>query len=360
MRNWWRAGRSLAVLALFLFSACSGDGGAPELTPAEFQLRLDDLWCAHYAECSGRASYEDCKQELRIDDRYTRFPFVDEQVAAGRVTFHADAAATCLQAIEQASCAAAVGFEWAAWVDPACLQVFEPAVAEGQACDYDVNGTLSRECKGWMACERDATCDLSVTCCQGTCSTHDGEEPAALGGEGAACLSDLECAVAFVCGANGTCVVPREIGDHCWYYCAGDNVCRDGICQAPTVTTQETRCDGGTSDTRVCDANHYCGSDGACWPFAAAGAACGAGVGVCDWFYECPNDTHVCTLKRQDGEACTVVTQCQGLRSACLNGVCTAPLANGEACTDDNFCMSNHCDGGVCRDLSVCDVSRPE
>jgi hypothetical protein len=356
MQTWWRAGRSLAVVALLLSMAC-GDDAAPELTPTAFELRIDDLWCARYAECSGRAPYESCKQELRIDDGFARFPYEGEQVASGRVVFHADRAAACLQAIEQASCAAVVGFEWVNTVEAICLEVYEPAQKEHDPCDADPNNRLLRECQGWMACDKEPACDPTTTCCQGTCSTHDGDDPAQVGAEGAACTSDRGCGVALACGAAGTCVVPRELGDHCWYYCAGDNVCRDGECQAPEVVSTVTTCGNGTSDTRVCDANHYCATDGTCWPFAKAGEACGAGVGVCDWFYECPNDTHVCTLKRQDGEACSVVTQCQGRRSQCLQGVCTPPLANGEACSEDKACMSNRCDGGVCRDVSVCDLS---
>jgi hypothetical protein len=344
----------VGFLGLWLW-ACSGDAA---LTPQEFEHQVDEVWCQKYAECSGRAPVESCRERLGLKDERVRFPWEADQVTSGRVIFHADRAAQCVDAIEKASCAAAVGFEWVNWADPVCLTVYEPAQGENQPCDYDFNGRLARECKGRMACEIDPSCDPSSTCCQGTCSTRSGELPEVLAGEGAACQGDIECQSQLVCGPAGKCMVPRNAGDPCWGYCAGDNVCRDGTCQAPDVRDGVTTCTGGTGTTSVCDADHYCGTDGHCWPFKKEGDACGPGVGVCDWFYGCPYDTHVCTLRRDRGESCRSADDCQAWHGRCLDGKCAPALADGEACTLDTQCVSNHCAAGACAPLSVCDVSR--
>jgi hypothetical protein len=357
--------RALASLLVLWLCAC-GSGGAgmgddddTVLTPQQFDQQLDEIWCAKYSECSGRAPVESCREHLGVSDGRVRFPWEAEQVASGRVIFHADRAAQCLAALDHVSCAAAVGFEWMDRADPVCLTVYEPAQAENQPCDYDFNGKLLRECKGWMACELDRTCDVTSTCCQGTCSTRAGDNPADQVGENGACVRDLDCQPQLACGPEGTCVVPRNVGDHCYYYCAGDAVCDGETCQnPPQILEGTTTCAGGNGTTTICDAAHYCGNDGHCWSFKQAGDACGDGVGVCDWFYACPNATHVCTLRANQGEACASADDCQSWHGRCLGGKCTSAVADGESCTLDNQCLSNHCAQGVCAELSVCDVSR--
>jgi hypothetical protein len=357
--------RALASLLVLWLCAC-GSGGAgwgddddTVLTPQQFDQQLDEIWCAKYSECSGRAPVESCREHLGVSDGRVRFPWEAEQVASGRVIFHADRAAQCLAALDHVSCAAAVGFEWMDRADPVCLTVYEPAQAGNQPCDYDFNGKLLRECKGWMACEADRTCDPSQSCCQGTCSTRDGDNPAEQVGENGPCVRDLDCQPQLVCGPAGTCVVPRNVGDHCYYYCAGDAVCDGETCQnPPQILEGTTTCAGGNGTTTICDAAHYCGNDGHCWSFKQAGDACGDGVGVCDWFYACPNATHVCTLRANQGEACASADDCQSWHGRCLGGKCTSAVADGESCTLDNQCLSNHCAQGVCAELSVCDVSR--
>jgi hypothetical protein len=346
---------ALALSIALTMCACDAEPEPTVASPLEFTLRVDSLWCEKYVECGGRAPVEACREWLWLDRRFDRFPVDGQQVASGRVRFHGERAAACLRAIEAASCPAAIGFEWIDQLEPECLTVFEPAQERGQPCDDALYGLP--ECRHGLECKL-ATCDADQ-CCSGTCElpSDEPEDAFPLRQEGEACTSPNDCDWHLACGAGGTCQVPRAVGDPCTLYCAGENVCRDGTCAAPTVLDRVTTCDGGTSDTSICDAQHYCGTDGKCWAFALPTHACGPGIGVCDWFYECNPDSHTCELKRETGEACTRSSQCQGKGSTCTQGVCTPPHANGESCSVDADCMSRKCDAGTCRDRNLCDTT---
>ncbi len=358
----------MAFAAAIALVACDGEGASltdastdaaavepPVESSLEFQLRLDDLWCSRYAECSGRASYETCKQALGIAKNFARFPTVQEQVSSGRLLFRGDRAASCLAAVASGSCAGVVGFEWANWIDPICLTVFEPAQQQGQPCHYEPAQRIYDECTHGLVC-RPVTCDPDQ-CCEGTCEQPfdaPEEPPPPLGKEGEACSAHADCEAQLACD-SGKCIVPRKLGDACWFYCAGENVCRGGACDSPAVVSGVTTCGSGISDTSICDAKHFCGNDGKCYPFSGMGDACGAGVGVCDWYFECSPDTNRCDVKRSIGASCSRDTQCLGIRSACTNGVCTQPHENGEACIADQECMSGHCRDAVCSDRMICE-----
>lgn len=136
---------------------------------------------------------------------------------------------------------------------------------------------------------------------------------------------------------GGQCLVDNE-------ECVGNVDCCSGICTASEFAYGGGQCISPLIDGSYCEADNWCKSN-SCVDSQCVSSSCAAAGDVCY-----TNDT-CCTGK------------CSVGAGSLDPGACIVPVADGQACTDNNYCISNFCDGGVCATAScqaadeVCDVA---
>jgi cysteine-rich repeat protein len=145
-------------------------------------------------------------------------------------------------------------------------------------------------------------------------------------------------------------------GDGCSAFCM-DEVCGDGIIQAPEV------CDDGNIQDGDC-----CSSD--CQTIASAGTVCRAATSDCDIAETCNGSSGLCPddAVQSDGVVCDDGDTCS-LLATCQSGVCVGQTFDpnqptcddGDSCTNNDRCQDTVCvgesfqpDGTSCDDSDVC------
>lgn len=299
-------------------------------------------------------------------------------VADGRLTFDADKARACIDALEPLArdC----------WGPAANLEAWDP-VLEG-VCDEVLRGTVpqDRPCFSDEECAS-GSCTVTAQTCPGKCVA-----PVAVGG---ACERTAMCETGLSC-VSRKCVSPGSQGETCSAAqpCDSDFYCEAGTCRAPLTAGND--CD---PDGRPCEAHLRCASGGVssgttCRERLVEGAECtrpGAGLGIaspdcagnmvcrglmlddegevlfkgtcqtpgdvdascvprngnpgmdeastgCLLGIDCDPETNRCRSLPGDGVAC--VENACNQTAFCDRGTCRALLADGEPCTTSSECRN--------------------
>ncbi|MEP7119360.1 MAG: hypothetical protein ABJE95_00395 [Byssovorax sp.] len=201
------------------------------------------------------------------------------------------------------------------------------------------------------ACDATTTCEGRSSCTDGVCKSWGdplGSPCQAAKGE-SNCLPDLYC-------PKDTCVPRLHIGDTCdesyvaHEACPVGAVCSGKICQVVVEGKSGDTCD----DIVVkCGSGMFC-ADGQCRaPVANVGLGGSCAVDVCAPDLRCNGDKGlVCTAPKEAGESCWENRECApGLICPALlqqNPVCSPPSAEGQPCISEDACDNGlTCDGSV-------------
>ncbi len=380
-----------SVAVAMMFSACGptggdgdgdGGGGGGGAATAQDYARgvldgVTDRFCAAAYDCaeptfetldSGAGRFPD---KAACEESYAELlggeAFFSEQgaVDAGRLGYDADAAATCLAALN-APPEDVCTFLFTDVPDPACDEVFVGLVALGGNC------ADSQECAG------DARCSFLDDECYGTCVSN------LTCGEG-------ECVEGEYCGVNpdtgeSVCLPKLKAGDACDFEdnctlesddveCLTDEFGENGVCTAYGSLSAGDYCD---YDDSYCGAGLECDLDtvecaatGGGGTVAARGETCNLQTTPCALGSACVDidfsagGEGVCGDLKADGENCSFAFECAvGLtckgavvfEQPPVTGTCAPFAANGESCTSDGDCASRECDSGTCVVEDVCVV----
>lgn len=267
---------------------------------ADYAAAAQDALCGWAVAC--RHVPDDATCRRLVDPKRYDTRRAAEAIAAGRLVYDPDAAATCLDTGRRGPCPSSFD-------DPSCARVFVGEVAEGGAC------TARIECAAGADCA-DRACTAS--CCVGTCGAPIA--PAApLAPVGAACQTHFDCVAIAYCDA-GTCrELPRNAGDPCLFGCWYGDL----TCDVATLTCVEVAGLGEACGAKPCDA---------AWAF-------------CDG---------VCAARPGEGEACDATRACIPT-TWCDGTACRARGGAGATCANDAQC-DYVCDAaaGTCADYSPC------
>lgn len=378
------------------------DASHSSLTIGEFCTQLPDAACDWLVACLGvqRAA---CPGFGFMSQLPAICNGAVDEVAAGRLSFDADAGEACLLAHTASDCK--VGppppfMRGMIFGDPTnpCHGVLTGAVEAGQACYYDATRATDECAAGFCAHDASAcpgqcapfqglgqSCDARVKCdpttlfCSGAlCAARFTEGAdcssapdgcvaglACFGGhclapahaEGDACAVDDQCGIIAGACLGGTCKKKVAAGEHC----SGDHNCPDGLgcrvdpasgdrtCQTPLEVGAP--CD--TSDPGSCGSLELvcmppespdAGTDGRCVAFGAVGEPCTEiGCGADLWCKKASlEDVGVCTARGGDGDSCE-----DGV-SYHVEG-----CASGLACDYDGKCHAPSALGGPCHPFTV-------
>lgn len=269
-----------------------------------------DEYCARISPCCSEAGVGDDCRSLTIQ-------------AVQGLQFHADAAESCLERLEQKQAEPGFcgqlgqGSYYSAWsaAIPECNGVFsgtsdlasvEGAAAAGEACDWDddcaaLDGGVARCVPTGDDFERVClvtTRGKAGEACVGTVAEADGgTETQWVAGtaapEPALCQrsDNLRCDE-----QTRTCVATGELGDAC-------------------------------SSSLECAVDTYCAPGGVCAARLAEGAACDAHAGECAGAGVCDDTTQKCTLPLPAGAACSETEGTPCASGRCFDGACSDPLA---------------------------------
>lgn len=324
--------RKLA-LAVLLVSGCGG--GSIDID--DLQDTLVDRYCDVYVDCGIMEDLDQCR--AYFDKTFDVDADIIAAVKAGRVIYHGDKAADCLDLIG-GSCDrdAVLGSRTNGQV---CDDVYEGTVHANGACAFDEE-CISQDCEV-------PSCDQA--CCQGMCVGDTA--PPSRGAVGATCNSDSDCQGSFCDPSALKCTAFLADGAACTtgsqcesYACSGT----PGVCQA--LVAEGATC---TSTSQCRDIADSCNSQHVCSPGLAAGSACTTSAD-CRPLDHCDTTSHVCAHRPVRGEACTGTYDCFDDSWCDDTNTCVAPQADGAACTDDQECTSKNCDpvSNTCTTHEVC------
>lgn len=273
-----------------------GDGGDPggEIILSDLCNELKKAICDFLRRCELEwwfmvSQGQTCE---KIFDCEEAFGEMADLVASGRMEYDANAAGECIDYFSTSECSLGVLFEG----PPACEEMFQGLVAEGQDCYREDE------------CAEDLYCDSSSDNCPGRCRPYK-----ALG---QACLSSAECDpdVAECSWRDGVCVEKGDLGDICEdvdckqglrcdydsypavcvrpglegdactsdYDCQGLLGCIQSICRGPAGLGETCYAGEDYGDLMfACDTGLHCDVDiiqretiGTCRPKKSAGAEC--------------------------------------------------------------------------------------
>lgn len=248
-------------------------------------------------------------------------PALEAEVAAGRVTYHAEQAGPCVAALRAVTCDTIDADQ------PECDAVVSGNVANGGACliDFDcANG----HCVVGASCPGVCTANVGV---DGDCS-----------GAGARCAPDLFC-------ERGRCVAIATQGQPCV-----SGTCASGLYCDPTTSRCAPKKKSGScaGAPDACAVGYWCGESGTCASLAGRGERCGPEA-VCGAGWAC-NDG-VCGPPPGIGAPCASGSGRTGLECAFSAYCDTSPIPTcrelkpvGAACGSAWECHSYVCTAGAC------------
>jgi hypothetical protein len=307
--------RNCSIVALVLALACGGksngggaggatggnpNGGNPNagsagspgvsssgtVTEMQFQEQAPALFCGALQNCCEQAGVTFSPLACQL--------FTPQLTGSSGSTFHPDAAASCLQLLQNAmSCDSSD-------MPTPCTQAYTGSKALGAMCSS--NAECAPQTDGEVECDVfDQVCKVVKRGELGDSCNASCEELADLGGYGCgiyenAALSPNEKVQCYrndglSCGAELTCQALVPSGESC----VSDQDCVDGD---------------------YCDRS---GTDPVCAPLLPVGDPCSAFGGQCVSTAYC-DATGMCAASKPDGEACSGISnECQG---QCSNGAC--------------------------------------
>jgi hypothetical protein len=226
------------LIACSLVAAACGGGSSDPVPLEQLGRRTGEVMCGKMAECCTAAEFMDevgVANESACNALFGGFidgfltPVLVDSVEAGRLVYHGDRFAACLEAMAEMSCAELHGGMADDLGFAGCDDPFEGQVADGEACANDVD-CVSDHCSG-------DSVDLDGNPMLGTC----GREP----GAGDPC-DDGECADDAWCDrttATATCRAPLPDSSTC----SSDDQCQSGRCLGADQG------DGSCGTAAVCD-----------------------------------------------------------------------------------------------------------
>jgi hypothetical protein len=258
---------SLIALALFGCGDDGDGGGSGPLQIADYPQAISTALCRKVDSCcdwadlasEGIGSYDECVVAISefFDGNAAE---LEASVAAGRVTWDAALAGSCIGDLANTGCGGALGDSLGA-----CDAVLAPQVANGGACTIDFE-CISDVCSF-------ATDDATEGTCAG--STVGGPCARSCYGEGAdrdcynTCGGELVCNTEFDGSGEGvsTCQVDDDAaeGESCAeVFCDGDLFCNaDSVCEAPrgagATCDGDEQCESGTCASGACTELSVCG-----------------------------------------------------------------------------------------------------
>ncbi|HET9991367.1 MAG TPA: hypothetical protein VFQ65_22710 [Kofleriaceae bacterium] len=307
------------VLAVLVASCGSDSGGS---------IGIDDLdnaiiarYCSTYVQCGVMPDEATC--QAYFAKLLTANQDVVDAVKAGKVVYHGDKAAQCIDAIG-GSCdrTALLGNRTSS---AACDAVYDGTVPADGTC------ALNQECIS-QVCTK-GTCGTN-TCCMGTCT--GGTKPVR-GAVGATCTGDSDCSLSFCDTTSKQCTAYLADGATC----NSSTQCQSAVC---SQTCQPLVAEGAACTTSSqckdladnCNAQHVCSKGG------AVGAAC-TSSNDCAAIDRCDATMH-CAARPIRGDACMNTFDCFDDSYCDPTGTCAAPVANGGTCKANSDCSSQYCD----------------
>jgi len=298
--------RLVTLLSAVLALASCKDGKPPAgpLGLEDFRDRLFAEFCRLEVLCEGSPDMATCMASLQEQPGF--YATIEQDIAAGRVTYDAVKAGRCIALIEQVpSCKRSDTAPLAAGFDDEfgefCSKVFTGTVADGGSC------FLSEQCVGDSYCARsDAVCSPSRQCCAGTCTALTPRIP-----------------------VGGDCSMPSSS-------CAPGSFC-SGPASGPRTCTLPSTVEGTACNSQLCADPLYCDVDatgmGTCKRVVATGAPCNPIADGCDDLRDhCDPTTRVCTRQIRVGGACDPALYHCVRYATCQGTTCTKRPTAGEAC----------------------------
>lgn len=322
--------------------------------------------CASHAVCHAWiehfATPEGCKAWMA---RRPSAAFWVSGVKAGKVTFHADAAETCLKNLNTI-CYADLEHASAAF----CPLAFSGSAADGSACQ------TGAECKSGTCTESGADCSVCAPAKNGNELCDGGKcPPIHSSGAGAACVFSIECKQGLFCspvpGSGGfgepTTCTPTGPPDS---KCSMNEECNQGLvclrdkpndpaahCGTPLVTGSACFTFGNPYD-EACAPTDSC-IDGTCLPLRKVGEACSkhAQCGLDAW---CPAGK-CAVVPATVGESCAPGPtlgvqrlQCGGGLHCSAKSICVSKSGADTDCNADSDCLDGlSCSGSSQRKCMV-------
>ncbi len=286
---------ALPLLGLAFAPGCGDETETqdPGIAVEKFAEEYQQAACEHAVACNYMPDVETCLASVAPSPRAVHGVAA---VTSGDITYDANAAKTCVDAVRAASCTEGVLFPRA--LAETCDAVFGGRKAEGDACYHSI------ECEGV-----DAVCEGECfdSCCAGTCRTTEGV--AQIGEE---CSGEKPCVVneAF-CGSDPmtgmpVCLARIAAGQTC----PGQGTCTIGNeCDPASGTCFKQAPAGGTCNpsisAQVCsNIGEYCDPmDSVCKPYPGVGEPCTSGGG-CANFAFCDGANATCVTRPKVGEPC--------------------------------------------------------
>lgn len=348
------------LVSSLLVAGCDDDDDAPATIPVtELEDTYLDFMCQKLISCNTEGfavmlgTVDNCRTFIEMEGD-NMFAKTVDAINAGDVLYDAEAAATCLNAMEAGSCQDMVADRQY----DVCQSVFIGTVADGGACEIDEEclsgaceldyetcmGTCATVVAAGGACEAWETyCEKGTTCYDGICQAYTAPL-----GSGDSCDPDAEndwCDWDFYCNYDSsTCMARGGAGDAC----DGDDECEHGL-----------SCDYGDGENGVCaevavlDAGDECEPEGSSMCNYFEGYACQITVvnpqteefeGTCQPMVQLGDtcwDAEAMTMT-----ACDIFEDifCDMSEGYLTDAVCVSKKAAGADCEESNECLSDYCD----------------
>lgn len=323
------------ILPLLALAATScGGGAAPASGPGnpgtgptgvtQYCTQLWDTYAARWAAC-WRASPAHAAATW---DPATRCGNMIQAVSAGRATYDAASAGSCLAFIETATCDQLEGWMDERYGQASCRAAVKGKLGDGASC-YSGNSCASGLCQEFIACP--FSCKTVVS--QGTqCGASNWCEP------GSYCntaVSPWVCAPLLGQGAT----------------CGGFPICAAGLqCvgASPPFTCQPLQTSGACMDSAQCAIGYHCAGS-ACVAWLKPGDGCTQGTNACGPGLWC-DGTGKCVDGSTGTGPCGLVN---GELRPCIGGTCGGTSCVpwtpvGGACTSSPQCAPvTYCAGTV-------------
>jgi len=286
----------------------------------------------------------DCSTFFERLFREQNFPAIATAVAEGRVQYHPEAVAACLDEVATGSCDIAL-LEF-------CPRVFVGSKTTGEACTLDlecvdqqcaVNGACPGACAPYAklgaACTNENRCEPELTCQYDA----DGNTCASTAKLGETCSEAVRCRGYTTCsgldtaveGDTGVCanradLYTTKLDEPCDFaygpFCEPSLVCtmrfEDGVSLGRCGPRVPSGSACALSSPDACPKTEYCRitsaagvkpATGTCTPNPGLGEECRSdtyGIAPCPDDQFCNLDTKLCALSKHLDEACTIDDEC--------------------------------------------------
>ena len=337
-----------------------GNTGGADLTAARTQIvaTICEKIESCYGDLAATFGITNCTENLGLVFEHQTEPQWQAAIDKGTMVYDGGKLAACISAIDAAGCSVS------AELPTACTEAFVGQVAEGAACEDNMECVAGSFCPTGTACPStctafpasgaacpDSVCDTGLVCAAGTCASPVAKGAACQGDGGGNCEAGLLCLKAQPTDADGACksvdeLLTKTAGQKCDAFAV--QLCVDGLACALVGATAELQLE---------------------WECKAKVAA----AGVCNNSFPsmCPDGT-VCVIADQEfegtcdplpkaGEDCAGTENVTAVRCAAEHfcdtaaNKCQALVATGMPCEFGSMCYSGACEDSECISTPLCD-----